>query len=68
LTDRKPGRPPIGDAINVRLPAELVAALDKRAAQITASRGTLITRSDLIRIGAGWATSAPDDLGDPFWE
>jgi len=41
--ERGPGRPAIGPAINVRLPGELLAAVDARAA----TEGT--TRADLIR-------------------
>jgi Arc/MetJ-type ribon-helix-helix transcriptional regulator len=53
-----PGRPPVGDRVVVRLPDELLADIDRRAAALGRSRASVI-RSLLDEV-LGRST-APDD-------
>jgi hypothetical protein len=41
-TNRGPGRPEIGPPVNVRVPVDLLAWIDERAAEIGATRAQFI--------------------------
>lgn len=57
MTPEGPGRPPIGPMVNVRLPEELIAKLDKHAADYGISRAEVIRLLLTIEVEEGGSYS-----------
>jgi hypothetical protein len=55
------GRPPVGRTVNVRMPDDLIADLDRASAHLSAQAGHKVNRAETVRVLLAWALSVDLD-------